>query len=141
VAAFGTRGQLGPLEVGKYPIRFLPRPSFADQFITGNVVARSDLNADQERALKGCLRAYAKSIVFTKANPEAAIRISWNMYPDGKPKSVAEDQALASAVAVNKSYMSYIDKEEEVDGVDLRLDGHAPFPEQVVTMLRAHLSV
>jgi NitT/TauT family transport system substrate-binding protein len=111
-AGYATRGQLGPLELAGYPIRFLPRPKFAEEFITGNVVAQSNVNAETERALKGYLRAYAKSIVFTKANPEAAIRLSWRMYPDGKPKSVAEDKALADAVTINKAYMSYIDKSD-----------------------------
>jgi NitT/TauT family transport system substrate-binding protein len=108
---YATRGQIGPLETAGYKFRFLPRPQFAEEFITGNVVARSDLNAAKEAALKGYLRAYAKSIVFTKENPEAAIRISWKMYPDGKPKGVADDVALRNAVNVNVAYMSYIDKQ------------------------------
>jgi NitT/TauT family transport system substrate-binding protein len=111
-AGFGTRGQIGPLEAGGYPLRFLPRPAFAENFITGNVVARSDATPAKEAAVKGYLRAYAKSIVFTKANPEAAIRISWKMYADAKPKGVAEDVALKSAIATNVAYMSYIDKLE-----------------------------
>jgi NitT/TauT family transport system substrate-binding protein len=109
-AAFGTFGQLSPLRLQGYDLRYLPRPSFADGFITGNFVARNNLNPDQMNAMKGYLRAYAKSIVFTKENPEAAIRISWKMYPEAKPKNVPEDQALKQAVDINKEYMSYIDK-------------------------------
>ena len=108
---FATRGQIGPIELAGYKLHYLPRPAFAEQFITGNMVARSDLSPDKEAALKGYLRAYAKSIVFTKENPEAAIRISWKMYPDGKPKSVADDKALADAIKVNTDYMAYIDKQ------------------------------
>ena len=109
---YATRGQIGPLELRGYQLRFLPRPRFADEFITGNVIARSDLSPEAEAALKGYLRAYAKSIVFTKENPEAAIRISWKMYPDGKPRGVSDDQALQDAVKTNQAYMSYIDKAE-----------------------------
>ena len=109
---YATRGQIGPLELRGYQLRFLPRPAFAEEFITGNVIARSDLSPETEAALKGYLRAYAKSIVFTKENPEAAIRISWKMYPDGKPKGVSDEQALQDAVKTNQAYMSYIDKAE-----------------------------
>ena len=109
---FATRGQLGPLESGGYKISFLPRPPFAENFITGNVVARNDFTPEKEAAMKGYLRAYAKSILFTKTNPEAAIRITWKMYPDGKPKGVADDVAIKAAVATNIAYMAYIDKLE-----------------------------
>jgi NitT/TauT family transport system substrate-binding protein len=109
---YATRGQIGPLELRGYQLRFLPRPKFAEEFITGNVVARTELTPETVGALKGYLRAYAKSIVFTKENPEAAIRISWKMYPDGKPRGVPEDQAIQDAVKTNQAYMSYIDKAE-----------------------------
>lgn len=128
-AGFGTRGQLAPLETGAYKIKFLERPAFAEGFITGNVIARSDQTPAKEAAMKGYLRAYAKSILFTKTNPEAAIRISWKMYPDAKPKGQAEDVALKAAVEVNKSYMSYIDKLEGKWGFmpDAKMAAYAKF--------------
>ena len=114
-ADFGisTRGQIGPVEaVATYNLKFLPRPKFFDSIIAGNVVARSDMDPAKVQALKGYLRAYSKSIVFTKANPEAAIRATWKMFPEAKPKAVADDVALKSAVLVNVAYMEYIDKLE-----------------------------
>ncbi|WP_432837955.1 ABC transporter substrate-binding protein [Dactylosporangium sp. CA-092794] len=107
-AAFATRGQLGTLLSGGYNLRFLPRPAFAENFITGNIVARSDLSADKVQALKGYLRAYTKAIVFSKANPQAAMLINWKMYPDAVPKNVPVEQALAAAVDVYKAYLDYI---------------------------------
>ena len=108
-----TRGQIGPVEqAGTYNLKLLPRPKFFDSIIAGNVVARSDLSPAKVQALKGYLRSYSKSIVFTKANPEAAIRITWKMFPEAKPKSVADDVALKGAVVTNKAYMEYIDKLE-----------------------------
>jgi NitT/TauT family transport system substrate-binding protein len=109
-AAYGTFGQISPLRQQGYNIRYLPPPSFANGFITGNFVARSNLQPAQVDAMKGYLRAYAKSIVFTKENPEAAVKISWKMFPEAKPKSQSEDQALQTAIQINKEYMSYIDK-------------------------------
>jgi NitT/TauT family transport system substrate-binding protein len=114
-ADFGisTRGQVGPVEqAGTYNLKFLPRPAFFDSIISGNIVARSDLNPAKLQAVKGYLRAYTKSIVFVKASPEAGIRATWKMYPDAKPKTVADDVALKAAVATNVAYMAYIDKLE-----------------------------
>jgi NitT/TauT family transport system substrate-binding protein len=107
-AAFATRGQLGTLLTGGYQLRFLPRPAFAENFITGNVVSRSDMSASKEQALKGYLRAYTKAIVFSKANPRAAMLINWHMYPDAVPKNVPFEQALNSAVTTYKAYLDYI---------------------------------
>jgi len=108
-----TRGQIGPVEsAGSYNLTFLPRPPFFDSIISGNMVARSDLSPAKDAALKGYVRAYAKAIVFTKANPEAAIRANWKMFPEAKPKGVAEDVALKAAVLTNTNYMAYIDKLE-----------------------------
>jgi NitT/TauT family transport system substrate-binding protein len=107
-AAFATRGQLGTLLTGGYQLRFLPRPAFAENFITGNIVARSDLSASKTQTLKGYLRAYTKAIVFSKANPRAAMLINWHMFPDAVPKNVPFEQALKSAVDTYTAYLDYI---------------------------------
>jgi hypothetical protein len=107
-AAFSTRGQMGPIITGGYDVRFLPRPAFADQFVTGNVVARNDLTPEKEQCLKSYLRAYAESIVFSQANPEAAMLVNWHMFPDAIPTNVPFDEALQAAVDNYKAYLSYI---------------------------------
>jgi NitT/TauT family transport system substrate-binding protein len=107
-AAFATRGQLGTLLAGNYDLHFLPRPAFAENFITGNIVARSDLSASKTQALKGYLRAYTKAIVFSKANPRAAMLINWHMFPNAVPKNVPFEQALKTAVDTYTAYLSYI---------------------------------
>lgn len=107
-AAFATRGQLGTLLAGNYDLRFLPRPQFAENFITGNIVARSDLSAAKTQALKGYLRAYTKAIVFSKANPRAAMLVNWHMFPEAVPKNVPFEQALQTAVDTYTAYLDYI---------------------------------
>jgi len=108
-AAFSTRGQMAPIVTGDYDVRFLPRPDFAEQFVTGNVVARSDLTPEKEQCLKSYLRAYAESIVFSKANPTAAMLVNWHMFPDAIPTNVPFDEALKTAVDNYTAYLSYID--------------------------------
>jgi NitT/TauT family transport system substrate-binding protein len=39
-------------------------------------------------------RAWSKAMVFIFANPEAAVRIHWKVFPKTKPRGVAEDEAL-----------------------------------------------
>jgi NitT/TauT family transport system substrate-binding protein len=107
-AVFATRGQLGTLESANYPMRFLARPPFANQFITGNITARKNISAAQLQAIKGYLRAYTESIVFAEANPRAAMLVNWHMYPESVPKNVPFNTALNSALQVFKSYLSYI---------------------------------
>jgi ABC-type nitrate/sulfonate/bicarbonate transport system substrate-binding protein len=107
-AVFATRGQLGTLQSANYPLRFLPRPPFANQFITGNITARKNISAAQLQAIKGYLRAYTESIVFAKANPRAAMLINWHMYPQSVPKNVPLNTALNQALQVFQAYLSYI---------------------------------
>jgi NitT/TauT family transport system substrate-binding protein len=107
-AVFATRGQLGTLESANYALRFLPRPPFANQFITGNITARKNISAAQLQAIKGYLRAYTESIVFAEANPRAAMLINWHMYPQSVPKNVPFNTALNSALQVFKAYLAYI---------------------------------
>jgi NitT/TauT family transport system substrate-binding protein len=111
-AAFGTKGQITPLGIQGYKFRYLPRPSWGDQLITGNVVARANMPADRLAALKGYLKAYSKGIVFSKANPEAAMLVNWKMYPEAKPKGIAEADALKQAVDTYKTNLDYIEKME-----------------------------
>ena len=107
-AVFATRGQLGTLQSANYALRFLPRPPFANEFITGNITARKNISAAQLQAIKGYLRAYTEAIVFAKANPRAAMLINWHMYPQSVPKNVPFDTALNSALQVFEAYLSYI---------------------------------
>jgi NitT/TauT family transport system substrate-binding protein len=107
-AAFATRGQLGTLQSANYQLRFLPRPPFANQFITGNITARSDITSTQLQAIKGYLRAYTEAIVFSEANPRAAMLINWKMYPQDVPKNVPFNTALNHAIQVFTAYLSYI---------------------------------
>ena len=44
----------------------------------------------------------AKSTIFAHTNPEAAIRMLWEDYPESKPKGKSEDEAMKDALAVIK---------------------------------------
>jgi len=56
----------------------------------------------------------AKGVVFTLANPEAAVRIHWTKYPASKPTNMPEEQAMREAVHVLQARLA-----------KYRLDGRA----------------
>lgn len=57
------------------------------------------LKANPEAAAKFA-QGIAKGVVFTLANPEAAIRLHWQRHPSSKPANIPEEQALREAVHV-----------------------------------------
>lgn len=60
----------------------------------GGIVARPESFADQRPALVALGRGIAEATTFIKANPECALRVHWQMYPQSKPAGVPEAEAL-----------------------------------------------
>lgn len=58
-------------------------------------------------------RAMAKGSVFADENPEAAVRLHWELYPDTKPVGVEEETALEQGV---RSLTARMDNSGPVDG-------------------------
>jgi NitT/TauT family transport system substrate-binding protein len=54
-------------------------------------------------------RALAKALVFSTTNPEAVVRIYWQLYPENKPAAAKEEDELKrSAVIVNSMVASWL---------------------------------
>ena len=71
------------------------------QEMLGQTLAtRDDQVTENAAILVGFARGVAKATVFGLANPEAAIRIHWKMYPETKPQSGDEAKALKDALNV-----------------------------------------
>lgn len=66
---------------------------------------RDDLEKRPEVVI-GALRGIAKGLVFSAANPEAAIRIHWDLYKS-KPPGLQEADALRSELRVLNGVMPY----------------------------------
>ncbi|MGP6170007.1 ABC transporter substrate-binding protein [Microbacterium sp. A204] len=82
-------------------VRMLPlADDVADDFGAGFLM-RSDATDEQKDAYARYLRAYLKSAIFAKANPDAALEMNWELYPESRPTGgqVAVDAALASLKA------------------------------------------
>lgn len=81
------------IEISGFKLRILPNlPSTAELF--GNAYAVSTPAFEKNKDLYArTFRAVAKGQVFAAANPEAAIRLHWDLFPESKPKGKTEDEA------------------------------------------------
>jgi NitT/TauT family transport system substrate-binding protein len=73
-------------------LRFLDHPEIR-KFPSNGFVALEDYLKTNRKDLVALARGYAMGTVFAIANPEAAIRILWEMYP--QTKSLGKDEATA----------------------------------------------
>jgi len=64
------------------------------------LATRDDQVTENTAMLVGFARGVAKATVFALANPEAAVRIHWKVYPETKPQTGDEAKALKDALNV-----------------------------------------
>lgn len=90
------------------------------KFVTAMVASAANLKAHPDTYV-GIARGIAKAKAFAEANPEAAVRLHWQAYPDSKPRNISEDEAMANAVQGLKDRLK---AENLVDGIgtDLTTD-------------------
>ncbi len=65
-----------------------------------SLVARRGNVATERQALVGVARALAKATIFIEENPEAAVRIYWEVHPESRPTGVPEAEAMRQALMV-----------------------------------------
>jgi NitT/TauT family transport system substrate-binding protein len=54
------------------------------------------------------MRCIAQGTLFAMTNPEATVRIHWQMFPNSKPSGMSEDEAMQKALHVLKTRLSYL---------------------------------
>lgn len=85
------------IEANGFPLRRLTSP--IDEYgFAGNIVAQPDSFESRRDVLVKFGRGLAKATTFVKANPECAVRIHWDSYPESKPAGVPEEEALRTSV-------------------------------------------
>jgi NitT/TauT family transport system substrate-binding protein len=90
-------GSFARIEIAGFALRQLPNsPGMQRLFGNGYPVRRSGLAKDRALYVR-FFRAMAKSTVFANANPDLAIRLHWEVYPESKPKGKTDQEALADA--------------------------------------------
>lgn len=88
------------VESAGIPLRLMPHPPRLARMFGQVLAVRRELLRDDRRTAVGLARAVAKATVFTLANPEAATRLHWKMFPEAKPKGKPEAEALKDALQV-----------------------------------------
>lgn len=82
------------------PLRIVST-DFWDQLGFQNaVVTTKDNLTSKAEVMTGLARGVAKATAFAHENPEAAVRLHWEVYPDSKPTGVSDEEALAQGVRI-----------------------------------------
>jgi NitT/TauT family transport system substrate-binding protein len=68
-----------------------------------SLIAKQDTIRNRPKMLVGIGKALSKGLDFTLANPQAAILITWSLYPEAKPSDAEPDKRLAKGMAILQS--------------------------------------
>jgi NitT/TauT family transport system substrate-binding protein len=79
-----------------------PSSNLAQVPYNGLFTKRENTRANRQEAV-GVARGLAKGTIFMLANPEMAIKIHWQQYPQTKPQGVDETTALKGALHIVES--------------------------------------
>ena len=90
--------QYALLETLGVAVELLPQPQFAASIFGNHIVTHPDFLAELPHIVAGYLRALTKSTLFFIENPEAAIRISYEMYPETVPSGLTVEEAVARSL-------------------------------------------
>jgi NitT/TauT family transport system substrate-binding protein len=96
------------LEAAGYEFRYLEKPGVTAELFGAGLVGRTAWIEENPDAAAGYARAYQKSVIFAQANPEAAVQIHWELYPQFAPPGDTS-AALADGVATLERRISVID--------------------------------
>jgi len=96
-------GSFARIEIAGFPLRHLPNsPGMQHLFGNAYAVRKSDLAKRRDLFVR-FFRAMAMGTVFAYTNPELAIRMHWEIYPESKPKGKSDAQAFAEALKIVNS--------------------------------------
>jgi NitT/TauT family transport system substrate-binding protein len=88
------------------PMRYLDR-SQIERFPGNGFLALEDTIKTRGNELGGLARAYAKGTIFTLNNPEAAVRIVYEIFPETRPTGKDEATAVREDVKVLQARMPH----------------------------------
>ena len=94
--------QYAILETLGIKFRELPFTETYRKLFSAGILVRREYLAKNRSQVVGFARAFAKAQMFGMANPEAAVKINWEVFPESKPKGVDEARALRDGTFVFK---------------------------------------
>jgi NitT/TauT family transport system substrate-binding protein len=87
-------------------VRYLDRRDI-ERFPGNGFLASEESLRTRQKELVGLARAYAKGTIFTIANPEAAVRIVYEVFPQTKPTGKDEATAVREDLKVLEARMPH----------------------------------
>ena len=87
-------------------VRYLDRRDI-ERFPGNGFLASEDTLRTRQKDLVGLARAYAKGTIFTIANPEAAVRIVYEVFPQTRPTGKDEPTAVREDLKVLEARMPH----------------------------------
>jgi NitT/TauT family transport system substrate-binding protein len=96
-SAFDTAYVL--VENAGVPLRDLPNPNVSN-FPSAGIYALEETVAHRRKELVALGQAFAKGQIFAMANPQATVRILWEIFPQTKPTGTDERTALENEIKV-----------------------------------------
>ncbi len=94
--------QYAILETLGLKFRELPFTENYRKLFSAGILVRREYLAKHRSQVVGFARAFAKAQTFGLANPEAAVKINWDIFPESKPKGVDDAKALRDGTFVLK---------------------------------------
>lgn len=82
-------------------------------FISAGLTTRRYLEKNRAAVVE-LFRGIAQATVFAKANPEAAVRIHWKIYPESRPRGIPEEEAMRRSLLQVNARMKNV---REVEGL------------------------
>lgn len=93
-------GGFARVEAAGFALRYLPNtPGMQHLFGNAYAVRRSDFTKNRATLIR-YFRAMAKGTVFAHANPEASVKLAWEVFPETKPKGLTEADAMVAAMKI-----------------------------------------
>lgn len=96
-------------EANGFKIRYLETGEGFSSLPDVGLMSRRENFDTNPKMLIGFARAVAKGYIFSVANPAAAVKISWKLFPESEPKNQTPEEALKGGIAVNTERMKIWD--------------------------------
>jgi NitT/TauT family transport system substrate-binding protein len=103
---------LAKLAFSGLKLREVPAPNDLRTLPDVGLLARNDTIDKNPKMLVGIARALAKGYDFSMANPEAAVLMTWKIYPESRSKNPDPAEALKEGIAVNQGRLAIWNNEK-----------------------------
>lgn len=102
-AFVGWPGMWAAFTSAGYDFDLLPAPEWQNDYYGIGLGATDEYIEKNPEVIEGVSRAVSKSMVFLKENPEAAVDLFWEAYPERAPLGANEDEARKDTLMLLES--------------------------------------